>query len=173
MNNAYIVDGVRTAIGNLSGGLSEVRADDLAAHAIARLVARHPTLDPAEVTDVILGCANQAGEDNRNVARMAVLLAGMPDSVPGVTLNRLCASGLAAVTAACHAVRAGDGVGEAREQHRHPCDVAIVLARLVRAAQVDVLDLRGRDAGPLHRGGDRVRREVVRADGLTGSCHDS
>ena len=109
MNNAYIVDGVRTAIGNLSGGLSEVRADDLAAHAIARLVARHPTLDPAEVTDVILGCANQAGEDNRNVARMASLLAGLPVTVPGETVNRLCASGMSAVASAARSVKIGEG----------------------------------------------------------------
>ncbi|HVE33895.1 MAG TPA: 3-oxoadipyl-CoA thiolase [Gemmatimonadaceae bacterium] len=109
MNNAYIVDGVRTAIGNLSGGLSEVRADDLAAHAIARLVARHPTLDPADVTDVILGCANQAGEDNRNVARMASLLSGLPVTVPGETVNRLCASGMSAVASAARAVKIGEG----------------------------------------------------------------
>ena len=109
MNNAYIVDGVRTAIGNLSGGLSEVRADDLAAHAISRLVARHPTLDPADVTDVILGCANQAGEDNRNVARMASLLAGLPVTVPGETVNRLCASGMSAVASAARSVKIGEG----------------------------------------------------------------
>ena len=109
MNNAYIVDGVRTAIGNLSGGLSEVRADDLAAHAIARLVARHPTPDPADVTDVILGCANQAGEDNRNVARMASLLSGLPVTVPGETVNRLCASGMSAVASAARAVKIGEG----------------------------------------------------------------
>ena len=109
MKNAYIVDGVRTAIGNLSGGLSEVRADDLAAHAISRLVARHPTLDPADVTDVILGCANQAGEDNRNVARMASLLAGLPVTVPGETVNRLCASGMSAVASAARSVKIGKG----------------------------------------------------------------
>ena len=109
MNSAYIVDGVRTAIGNLSGGLSDVRADDLAAHAISRLVARHPTLDPASVTDVILGCANQAGEDNRNVARMAALLSGLPVTVPGETVNRLCASGMSAVATAARAVKVGEG----------------------------------------------------------------
>ncbi len=109
MNNAYIVDGVRTAIGNLSGGLSEVRPDDLAAHAISRLVARHPALDPAEVTDVILGCANQAGEDNRNVARMAALLSGLPVTVPGETVNRLCASGMSAIASAARSVKIGEG----------------------------------------------------------------
>ena len=93
MSNAYIVDGVRTAIGNIGGGLSDVRPDDLAALAIAEVVRRNPNLDPSAVTDVVLGCANQAGEDNRNVARMALLLAGLPVSVPGETVNRLCASG--------------------------------------------------------------------------------
>src|SRR5947208_16407688 len=109
MSNAYIVDGVRTAVGNMGGGLSEVRADDLAAHVIAELVRRNPKLDPMHVTDVILGCANQAGEDNRNVARMAALLAGLPVDVPGETVNRLCASGMSAVVNASRAVRLGDG----------------------------------------------------------------
>jgi 3-oxoadipyl-CoA thiolase len=109
MTEAYIVDGVRTPVGNIGGQLSEVRADDLAAHVIAALVARHPTLDPARVTDVILGCANQAGEDNRNVARMAALLAGLPVSVAGETVNRLCASGMSAVASAARAVKLGEG----------------------------------------------------------------
>ncbi|CAN5923148.1 bifunctional 3-oxoadipyl-CoA/3-oxo-5,6-dehydrosuberyl-CoA thiolase [soil metagenome] len=109
MTDAYILDGVRTAVGSIGGQLSEVRADDMAAHVIARLVARHPTLDPARITDVLLGCANQAGEDNRNVARMAVLLAGLPVSVPGETLNRLCASGMSAVAHAARAVKLGEG----------------------------------------------------------------
>src|SRR3979490_50887 len=76
--DAYIVDGVRTAVGNIGGQLSEVLADDMAAHVISQLLIRHPSLDPARITDVILGCANQAGDDNRNVARMALLLAGLP-----------------------------------------------------------------------------------------------
>ncbi len=94
--DAFLVDGIRTPIGNFGGTLSTVRTDDLAAHSILELLKRNAGLDPASVGDVILGCANQAGEDNRNVARMALLLAGMPYSVPGETLNRLCASGLAA-----------------------------------------------------------------------------
>ena len=109
MTDAYIVDGVRTAVGNLGGQLSEVRADDLAAHVIASLVSRHPTLDRTRLTDVILGCANQAGEDNRNVARMAVLLSGLPVSVPGETVNRLCASGMSAVANASRAIKLGEG----------------------------------------------------------------
>ena len=109
MTQAFIVDGVRTAVGNIGGQLSEVRADDMAAHVIARLVARHATLDPARITDVVLGCANQAGEDNRNVARMALLLAGLPTSVPGETVNRLCASGMSAAAHAARAIALGEG----------------------------------------------------------------
>jgi acetyl-CoA acyltransferase len=103
--NAYIVGGVRTPVASLAGGLSDVRADDLAAHTIAELMRRHPTADPAAIADVVLGCANQAGEDNRNVARMALLLAGLPVTVPGETVNRLCASGMSAVA---HAARAAE-----------------------------------------------------------------
>ncbi len=106
---AFIADGVRTPVGNIGGVLSAVRADDLAAHVLRGLVARHPGLDPARITDVVMGCANQAGEDNRNVARMALLLAGIPFSVPGETVNRLCASGMSAVVNAARAVRNGDG----------------------------------------------------------------
>mgnify|MGYP001278432572 CR=1 FL=1 len=109
MSHAFVVDGVRTPIGSLGGALSPVRADDLAAHAIRSLVARHPGLDPAGIGDVILGCANQAGEDNRNVARMAGLLAGLPVSVAGETVNRLCASGLAAVANAARAIAVDEG----------------------------------------------------------------
>jgi len=109
MNQAYIIDGVRTPIGNFGGTLAAVRPDDLAAHVIRELLARQPDADPAAVADVILGCANQAGEDNRNVARMAALLAGLPYSVPGETLNRLCASGLSTGIAAARAIRSGDG----------------------------------------------------------------
>ncbi|HET7458333.1 MAG TPA: 3-oxoadipyl-CoA thiolase [Gemmatimonadaceae bacterium] len=109
MTEAYIIDGVRTPIGSFGGSLSEVRPDDMAAHVIRRLLERHPSLDPARIEDVILGCANQAGEDNRNVARMAALLAGLPTSVPGETVNRLCASGMSAVAQAARAVRQGEG----------------------------------------------------------------
>src|SRR6266545_1638265 len=94
---AYIVDGVRTPIGRYGGVLAEVRPDDLAAHTIRTLLARHPGLDPERIDDVLLGCANQAGEDNRNVARMALLLAGLPVTVPGATINRLCGSGMHAI----------------------------------------------------------------------------
>ena len=107
--SAFIVDGVRTPIGSLGGSLAPVRADDLAAHVLSSLLVRHPDLDPAAIVDVVLGCANQAGEDNRNVARMALLLAGLPTSVPGETVNRLCASGMAAAANAARAIMVGDG----------------------------------------------------------------
>jgi acetyl-CoA acyltransferase len=109
MQNAFIVDGVRTPIGSFGGSLSQVRPDDLAAHVIAKLVERNQSIDPARITDVILGCANQAGEDNRNVARMALLLAGIPETVPGETVNRLCASGMSAVAHAARAIKSGEG----------------------------------------------------------------
>src|SRR5688572_4425979 len=109
MPDAFIVDGLRTPIGSFGGSLAAVRPDDMGALVISRLLARHPSLDPARITDVIFGCANQAGEDNRNVARMSLLLAGLPVSVPGITVNRLCASGLSAVSMAAASVRAGDG----------------------------------------------------------------
>ena len=109
MKPVYLVDGVRTPIGSFGGSLAHVRADDLAAHVIAKLLERHPNLDRERIADVMLGCANQAGEDNRNVARMALLLAGLPVSVPGETVNRLCASGMSAVANASRAVREGDG----------------------------------------------------------------
>ena len=108
MTDVVIVDAIRTPIGALGGALAKVRPDDLAALALKALLERND-LDPALVEEVYLGCANQAGEDNRNVARMALLLAGFPASVPGVTVNRLCASGLAAVNLAARAIRAGDG----------------------------------------------------------------
>ncbi|WP_228852432.1 acetyl-CoA C-acyltransferase [Aegicerativicinus sediminis] len=109
MKQAYIVDGVRTAIGKYQGTLSAVRTDDLAAHVVSELVKRHPNLPLDKIDDVILGCANQAGEDNRNVARMAGLLAGLPFSVPGETVNRLCSSGLSAIIHANRAIKTGDG----------------------------------------------------------------
>ncbi|MDX1685822.1 MAG: 3-oxoadipyl-CoA thiolase [Saprospiraceae bacterium] len=107
--STYIVDGVRTPIGSFRGTLSKVRTDDLAALPIKTLLDLHPELDKEKVDDVILGCANQAGEDNRNVARMALLLAGLPWSVPGETVNRLCSSGLSAAIHAHRAIQTGDG----------------------------------------------------------------
>ncbi len=106
--SAYIVSGVRTAIGNFAGTLAAVRADDLAAHVLKSLLEKNSSLDPKCIDDVILGCANQAGEDNRNVARMSLLLAGYPVSVPGETVNRLCASGLSAVASAARMIKSAE-----------------------------------------------------------------
>lgn len=108
MTEAFIVDFQRTPIGRFGGALSGVRADDLAAAPIQALLARHPALDPALIEEVVYGCANQAGEDNRNIARMAALLAGLPTSTPGVTVNRLCGSGLDAVSIAARQIRLGE-----------------------------------------------------------------
>lgn len=108
MNQAFICDAVRTPFGRFGGTLASVRADDLAAIPLKALLARHPNLDPAAIDDVIYGCANQAGEDNRNVARMALLLAGLPESVPGSTVNRLCGSSLDAIGIAARAIKSGE-----------------------------------------------------------------
>ena len=109
MKDAYLIDGVRTAVGNYTGSLSTVRTDDMAALVLKKLLERNATIDATAIGDVILGCANQAGEDNRNVARMALLLAGLPVDVPGETVNRLCASGMAAAVSAARAAHAGEG----------------------------------------------------------------
>ena len=109
MKQAYIIDILRTPIGKFNGTLSGVRPDDLAAHVLRAIVARNPWLDANEIEDVIFGAANQSGEDNRNVARMAVLLAGLPQSIGGVTVNRLCASGLQSITDAARSIQSGDG----------------------------------------------------------------
>ncbi|ROI10952.1 3-oxoadipyl-CoA thiolase [Kaistella haifensis] len=106
---AYIIDGTRSAIGNFKGSLAAVRTDDLIASVIKNLIAKNPELPLDRIDDVIIGCANQAGEDNRNIARMALLLAGLPQSVPGETVNRLCASGMSAVAQAMRAIKSGEG----------------------------------------------------------------
>lgn len=108
MNNAYIISGVRTPIGNFGGALASVRPDDLAALVMSELVKRNPSIDVNKIDDIIFGCANQAGEDNRNVARMSALIAGLPISIPGETVNRLCASGLSASMAAARTIKTGE-----------------------------------------------------------------
>ncbi len=108
MTEAFLCDAVRTPIGRYAGALAPVRVDDLAAIPLRALLDRNPSLDPSAIDDVILGCANQAGEDNRNLARMAVLLAGLSEAVPGTTVNRLCGSGLDAIALAARGVRAGE-----------------------------------------------------------------
>ena len=109
MKETYIIDGIRTPIGSFKGKLSPVRTDDLAALVIKELMAKNANVNPMHLDDVIMGCANQAGEDNRNIARMALLLAGLPYTVPGETVNRLCSSGLSAIIHANRAIKAGDG----------------------------------------------------------------
>src|SRR6266702_7270845 len=108
MRDVFMCDAIRTPIGRFGGSLAKVRADDLAAVPLKALMAKHPNLDWAQVDEVFFGCANQAGEDSRNVARMALLLAGLPESVPGLTVNRLCASGLNAIGDAARAIRCGE-----------------------------------------------------------------
>ena len=108
MSDAFVIDSIRTPIGRFGGALAPVRPDDLAAHAIEALRSRNPGIDWDVIDDVILGCANQAGEDNRNVARMSLLLAGLGDSIPGVTVNRLCGSGMESIGLAARAIRSGE-----------------------------------------------------------------
>ncbi len=140
MNGAFVIDGIRTPVGKFAGSLSAVRADDLAALVLRTLLRRNEAIDPARIDDVILGCANQAGEDNRNVARMALLLAGIPFSVPGITVNRLCASGLSAAIDACRAIQAGNGelflVGGVEHMTRAPYVLSKSSAPFGRDAQL-------------------------------------
>src|SRR5271165_3050788 len=124
MPNAFICDGIRTPFGRYGGSLSSVRTDDLAAIPLKALMERNPSIDWSVVDDVILGCANQAGEDNRNVARMALLLAGLPQTVPGTTVNRLCGSSMDAVAVAARAIKTGENslvmVGGVESMSRAP-----------------------------------------------------
>jgi len=137
---AYLVSGVRTPIGRYAGALAGVRPDDLAAQAIRKLTGRHPEVDWARVDDVILGCANQAGEDNRNVARMSALLAGLPAEVSGITVNRLCASGLDAVAYAARSIVAGDAdliiAGGVESMSRAPFVMPKAQAPYARSAEI-------------------------------------
>jgi 3-oxoadipyl-CoA thiolase len=150
---AYLVDGVRTPIGRYGGALAAVRPDDLAAHVVSSLLARYPGLDPASVDDVVLGCANQAGEDNRNVARMAVLLAGLPESVPGSTINRLCGSGLDAVASAARSIIAGDNsvviAGGVESMSRAPFAMPKATTAFSRSAEIFDTTIGWRFVNPL------------------------
>ena len=141
MNNAYICDAVRTPIGRYGGGLSTVRTDDLASLPIKALIERNPSVDWSALDDVIYGCANQAGEDNRNVARMALLLAGLPVDVPGATLNRLCASSLDAVGTAARAIKSGEVdlviAGGVESMSRAPFVMGKAESAFSRAAKIE------------------------------------
>jgi acetyl-CoA acyltransferase len=140
MTDAFICDAVRTPIGRYGGALASVRPDDLAAIPIAALLARNPSLDPAAIDEVLLGCANQAGEDNRNVARMAALLAGLPVDVPGATLNRLCGSGMDAIGMAARSIKAGEAdlvvAGGVESMSRAPFVLPKADAAFSRAAEI-------------------------------------
>ncbi len=150
---AFICDAVRTPFGRYGGSLAGVRPDDLAAIPIKALLDRNPRLDPAAIDDVILGCANQAGEDNRNVARMALLLAGLPDSVPGATVNRLCGSGLDAIAIAARAIRSGEAelivAGGVESMSRAPYVVSKSTAAYARDAQMFDTTIGWRFVNPL------------------------
>ncbi|MBK8689792.1 MAG: 3-oxoadipyl-CoA thiolase [Betaproteobacteria bacterium] len=153
MADAFICDAVRTPFGRYGGALSSVRADDLAAVPLRALIARHPAVDWAAVDDVYYGCANQAGEDNRNVARMASLLAGLPDAVPGSTINRLCGSGLDALATAARAIRAGEAelmlAGGVESMSRAPFVLAKADSAFSRAARIEDTTLGWRFVNPL------------------------
>ncbi|WP_276498305.1 thiolase family protein [Pontibacter litorisediminis] len=140
MSTAYIVDILRTPVGKFGGTLSTVRPDDMAALVMREIVARNPNLDPALIEDVVMGAANQAGEDNRNVARMALLLAGLPQEIGGVTVNRLCASGLQAIIDAGRAITCGDGdvylAGGVESMTRAPFVMAKAEAAFSRSAEI-------------------------------------
>ncbi|MHA0318271.1 3-oxoadipyl-CoA thiolase [Sphingomonas melonis] len=152
MTAAFICDAVRTPIGRLNGALADIRADDLAAVPIRALVERNPGVDWSAVDDSILGCANQAGEDNRNVARMAVLLAGLPEAVPGTTVNRLCGSGLNAVGCAAQAVRSGDAeliiAGGVESMTRAPYVMGKAASAFDRAQKIEDTTLGWRFVNP-------------------------
>jgi acetyl-CoA acyltransferase len=141
MNNAYICDAIRTPFGRYGGALASVRADDLAAIPMKALMERNSTVDWAALDDVIYGCANQAGEDNRNVARMALLLAGLTKAVPGVTVNRLCGSSLEAVSIAARAIKSGEAslviAGGVESMSRAPFVMAKAESAFSRAAKVE------------------------------------
>lgn len=156
MNEAFICDAIRTPIGRYGGSLSSVRTDDLAAIPIKALLARNPGLNGHGVDDVILGCANQAGEDNRNVARMAALLAGLPPEVGGATINRLCGSGMDAVGTAARAIRSGEAelliAGGVESMSRAPFVMGKAESGFSRAAKVEDTTIGWRFVNPLMRG---------------------
>jgi 3-oxoadipyl-CoA thiolase len=153
MRDAFICDVIRTPIGRYGGGLASVRVDDLAAIALTALQTRNPQVDWSAVDDVFMGCANQAGEDNRNVARMAVLLSGLPESVTGITVNRLCASGIEAVTQAARAIKTGEAqlviAGGVEGMSRAPYVMGKADSAYSRAAKIEDTTMGWRFINPL------------------------
>src|SRR5947209_6071740 len=153
MTDAYLCDAIRTPFGRYAGALASVRADDLAAIPIAALVARNAKVDWTALDDVIYGCANQAGEDNRNVARMALLLAGLPKEVPGATVNRLCGSSLEAVSIAARAIKSGEAslmiAGGVESMSRAPFVMPKAEVAFSRAAKIEDTTIGWRFVNPL------------------------
>jgi len=153
VTDAFICDALRTPFGRYGGALSSIRTDDLAAHSLRALLERNPTLDAAAIDDVIMGCANQAGEDNRNVARMALLLAGLPETVPGVTVNRLCGSSMDAVATAARAIKSGEAglliAGGVESMSRAPFVMAKADTAFSRTAEIHDTTIGWRFINPL------------------------
>src|SRR5579862_5026935 len=163
MREVFICDAARTAIGRYGGALAKVRTDDLAAVPIKALVARNLKADWSRLDEVFFGCANQAGEDNRNVARMALLLAGLPETVPGVTVNRLCASGLEAIGQAARAVRAGEAAlvvaGGVESMSRAPFVMGKAQGAFSRSAEIFDTTIGWRFVNPARSEERRVGKE--------------
>ena len=170
MRQVFICDAIRTPIGRYGGALAAVRPDDLGAVPIRALIARSPQVDWSAVDDVYYGCANQAGEDNRNVARMSLLLAGLPDCVPGATINRLCGSGLDAVNLAARAIRSGEAelviAGGVESMTRAPFVMAKADSAFSRAAKIEDTTIGWRFVNSLMKtkyGIDSIYMEIGRA----------
>ena len=175
MPDAFICDAIRTPIGKLNGALASVRADDLAAIPLRALMERNPSVDWGAVDDVLLGCANQAGEDNRNVARMAVLLAGLPDGVPGATVNRLCGSGLNAVGSLAQAIRCGDAAlgiaGGVESMTRAPYVMGKAAGAFDRGQQIEDTTLGWRFVNPAMRAAYGVDTMPQTAENVADQWH--
>ncbi|NHW02549.1 3-oxoadipyl-CoA thiolase [Stutzerimonas degradans] len=173
--DVFICDAVRTPIGRFGGALAAVRADDLAAIPLKALLERNPGLDPAAIDEVFMGCANQAGEDNRNVARMAALLAGLPDSVPGVTLNRLCASGMDAVGTAFRAIACGEMelaiAGGVESMSRAPYVMGKADSAFGRGQKIEDTTIGWRFVNPLMKAQYGVDAMPQTADNVAGDWH--
>lgn len=177
MSEAFICEAVRTPIGRFGGSLAHVRADDLAALMIGELLRRNPELDPAAIGEIILGCANQAGEDNRNVARMSGLLSGLPASVPGTTINRLCASGLDAVGTAARAIRAGElelvVAGGVESMTRAPMVMGKAESAFQRSASIEDTTIGWRFVNPLMKAQYGVDTMPETAENVAEECQIS